>query len=167
VTSIKRPGDTVEHVERRELRRQPVRAVGRSDAITIEASTPIGAALERLREARVEGLLVCEGDRLVGLLTEREVLERVLGAAADLAAPVAGFMAPEPRSLPPDAPLTDALALFNGSGEALIPLVGADSRVEGVLRQTDVLAFVAEAFPQEILNLPPDPDQVPESREGG
>jgi len=36
----------------------------------------------------------------------------------------------------------------------------------GLLRQQDIVEYVAEAFPQEILNLPPRPHQVMEEQEG-
>jgi hypothetical protein len=52
-------------------------------------------------------------------------------------------------------------------GDRMIALVDGDGRLVGVVRQGDVLAFVAEAFPQEILNLPPRPGQVMDQPEGG
>ena len=47
-----------------------------------------------------------------------------------------------------------------------VPLVESDGTVVGLLRQQDLLEYVAEAFPQEILNLPPRPHQTMEEPEG-
>jgi hypothetical protein len=47
-----------------------------------------------------------------------------------------------------------------------VPLIEADGTLVGLLRQHDLLAYVAEAFPQEILNLPPRPHQKMEEPEG-
>jgi hypothetical protein len=37
----------------------------------------------------------------------------------------------------------------------------------GVVRQIDILKFLAESFPEELLNLPPRPHQQMERPEGG
>ena len=38
-----------------------------------------------------------------------------------------------------------------------VPVVDDDGRLVGVVRQVDILKFLAESFPEELLNLPPDP----------
>jgi hypothetical protein len=40
-------------------------------------------------------------------------------------------------------------------------------RVVGVLRLGDLLRDLAEAYPEDVLNLPPRPHQVMEQPEGG
>jgi CBS-domain-containing membrane protein len=47
-----------------------------------------------------------------------------------------------------------------------LPLVDDDGDLVGLLRQQDLLEYIAEAFPQEILNLPPRPHQTMEEPEG-
>ncbi len=49
---------------------------------------------------------------------------------------------------------------------AILPLVDGAGNLVALLRQQDVLEFVAEAFPEEILNLPPRPHQLMEEPEG-
>ena len=59
-----------------------------------------------------------------------------------------------------------------GSGEkavkavARVDLAVPKGTVVGLLRQQDLLEYIAEAFPQEILNLPPRPHQTMEEQEG-
>jgi CBS domain-containing protein len=120
-----------------------------------------------MRQHRGEALVVCRGERVAGVLTDADVLHRVLGRDADPAMPVEAFMTPDPGTLSPDATLVEALVLMDRQGDRAIPLVEPDGRLEGILHGSDVLAFVAEAFPQEILNLPPRPDQVADQPEGG
>jgi hypothetical protein len=38
--------------------------------------------------------------------------------------------------------------------------------VAGIVRQQDILRFLAESFPEELLNLPPRPHQAAEASEG-
>ena len=46
-------------------------------------------------------------------------------------------------------------------------LIDDDAVLVGVVRPVDVLKFMAEAFPEELLNLPPRPHQRMEQAEGG
>ena len=48
-----------------------------------------------------------------------------------------------------------------------VPLVDDEGRLVGVVRQVDILKFLAESFPEELLNLPPRPHQRMEQPEGG
>jgi hypothetical protein len=54
---------------------------------------------------------------------------------------------------------------MEAGGYRNLPLV-EDGQVVGLLRQHDLLDYIAEAFPQEILNLPPRPHQLMEEPEG-
>jgi CBS-domain-containing membrane protein len=47
-----------------------------------------------------------------------------------------------------------------------VPLLDDDGRAAGVVRQQDLLRYVAESFPEELLNLPPRPHQTLEETEG-
>jgi predicted transcriptional regulator len=47
-----------------------------------------------------------------------------------------------------------------------IPIVDAEGKATAVLRTLDVIHFLAEAFPEQVLNLPPRPDQILPKPEG-
>jgi CBS domain-containing protein len=118
---------------------------------------------------RAEGgdaLLITENGRLTGILTERDVLTRILGQDLDESRPVGDFMTREPHSLDAEATLLDAMTAMEGGHYRNLPLIDAAGQVVGMLRQSDLLEYVAEAFPQEILNLPPRPHQQMEAPEG-
>jgi CBS-domain-containing membrane protein len=48
-----------------------------------------------------------------------------------------------------------------------VPLLDEDDNLIGVVRPQDILKFLAEAFPEELLNLPPRPHQRMRKAEGG
>lgn len=91
----------------------------------------------------------------------------MLARGVDPDALVDGYMTRDPDTLTSDSTVVEALQLMERGGYRNIPLKDADGRIEGVLRQQDILEFVAEAFPQEILNLPPRPHQVMTEADGG
>jgi len=167
VSVTKNAEHTTEHLSRRELRSERLKALGRRAPSIVQAGATIGAAIGQMQANHGDCLLVCSDDRLVGILTERDILRKVLGRGIDLDSLVDGFMTPDPDTLTVEATLEDALKLMERGGYRNVPLVDGSGRLEGVLRQQDILEFVAEAFPQEILNLPPRPHQVMEQAEGG
>jgi CBS-domain-containing membrane protein len=48
-----------------------------------------------------------------------------------------------------------------------LPLLDDDDVLIGVVRPQDILKYLAESFPEELLNLPPRPHQTMEKPEGG
>jgi CBS domain-containing protein len=167
MTDQKRPSDTTEALTRRELRSEKLKAVGRREPAIVGPETSIGDAVERMQRNGGEALLICDGERLLGILTERDVMLKVLARGVDMDSSVDRFMTARPDTLTSDATIEDALRLMERGGYRTIPLAEPDGKVVGVLRQQDIVEFVAEAFPQEILNLPPRPHQVADQAEGG
>lgn len=167
MTITKRPDDTTEALSRRELRSEKLKALGHRDPVTVAPGTSIGAAVAVMQQNGGEAVLICEGGRLLGILTERDVLLKVLARGVDTDSEVDRFMTARPDTLTAESTVEDALTLMERGGFRTIPLLDPEGRPDGVLRQQDILAFVAEAFPQEILNLPPRPHQVMDQPEGG
>jgi CBS domain-containing protein len=150
----------------RDLRSERIRIVMRGKPLAVPAGTTLAAGIAALQGARSECLLVTEGEVLVGILTERDILLKVLGRDVDLASPIDAFMTAQPDTLTPDDTVGEALALMDRGGYRHLPLTDARGRPAGLLRQQDVLAYLAEAFPEEILNLPPRPHQRMEEPDG-
>jgi CBS domain-containing protein len=76
-------------------------------------------------------------------------------------------MTTEPRTLHLDQPVRDAIVLMQTGRYRNVPLVDDDGGLVGVVRPVDLLKYLAEAFPEELLNLPPRPHQLMEQAEGG
>ncbi len=136
------------------------------DPMTVGKGTSLGAAIARMQERGGECVLVSDDGRLAGILTERDVLMRVLGRDVDLERPVEDMMTPDPATLPAEATVREALEAMDRGGYRNLPLVDGAGKLVGLVRQQDVVEYVAEAFPQEILNLPPRPHQKMEEPEG-
>jgi len=114
-----------------------------------------------MRDCHGEPILVTSGGRLAGVLTERDVLMKVLGHELDPGTTkVDRVMTADPDALSLDSTVGEALEHMDRGGFRTVPLVDDAHAITGILRQEDIVAFVAEAFPQEILNLPPRPHQV-------
>jgi CBS domain-containing protein len=162
----KTAADTTAAIGTLELRTEKARTLARPDPATVTPTTSLRDALAQMREHGGDAILIKDGNRLAGILTERDVLMRVVGAQVDDSQPVSGLMTTEPHTLPADASLLDAMQAMESGHYRNVPLTEPDGTVVGLLRQQDLIEYIAEAFPQEILNLPPRPHQLMDQPEG-
>jgi predicted transcriptional regulator len=139
----------------------------RLDSCTqVQVDTPIREVLARLRSATCGVALVCEDQRLVGIFTNRDVLRKIVGRPETLDRPVREYMTASPRTVTRDATLSEALRVMTQGRFRDLPILNADGRLIGNLTHDAVVQFLADHFQAEVINLPPDPDQVMRSVEG-
>lgn len=165
--NVKSLHDTTERMSRHDFQREKLRALSVRDAVVVEAGTPVGEVVARMAGASGGAACVTRDGMLAGIVTERDVLMKVLDRHLDAGTPVDAIMTPDPQTLTVEAFLWEALAMMEQGHYRHIPLVDENGGVAGILGQQEVLEYVAEAFPQEILNLPPRPHQTMQKEEGG
>ena len=147
--------------------------VGRREPVTVGPGSTIAECLRSIqRTGTGDSVFVTGADgRLAGVLTERDIFGRLVGedvaAGVDLDAPVEDYMNTDPRTLRLDQTVRDAIELMQSGRFRNVPVIDDDHRLVGVVRQVDILKFLAESFPEELLNLPPRPHQRMEQAEGG
>jgi CBS domain-containing protein len=149
-----------------------LQVVGRNAPVTVPSGTSLRECLEAIRRTGTgDSVFVVDGaDRLLGVLTERDIFGRLVGGDVppiDLDQSVETLMTTEPRHLHLEDTVRDALELMQTGRFRNVPLLDADDSLQGVIRPLDVLKYVAEAFPEELLNLPPRPHQTMRRAEGG
>ncbi len=150
----------------RSLSSERVMLLARRDPLLVEAGTNVWSVIEHMRAARGEPALVVREGRLVGIFTERDVLLKVLGQEVPPDALVDAYMKAGPQTLTAEATLGEAALLMDRGQFRNLPIIDGEGRPLATLRQQDILAYIAEAFPAEILNLPPRPHQRLEEPEG-
>ena len=64
------------------------------------------------------------------------------------------------------ATVGDAVRVMNEKSYRNIPLV-KDGQLIGSISVFDVITYLAESYPKETMNLPPDPAQVMDTTDGG
>jgi CBS domain-containing protein len=119
-----------------------------------------------IRDRRDSCALVVEDGRLRGIVTERDVLCRFMEADADWEQRAGNAMTADPASLDIAAPIGAAVRLMNERDFRTVPICEGET-VRGLVKLGDLLRHLAELFPEEILNLPPRPDQAMPKQEGG
>ncbi|CAN5760814.1 hypothetical protein BH24CHL8_BH24CHL8_09290 [soil metagenome] len=163
---LKAPGATTERISRAQLRTERIKTLGHRDPVMVPSGTTVRAAITTMQANDGEPILITDGRQLLGVLTERDVLLKVLGREGVLDGPVDEVMTHDPQALTAASTVGEALELMEAGRYRTIPLLDETGAPTGLLRQQDIVEYVAEAFPQEILNLPPRPHQVMEEQEG-
>ena len=95
--------------------------------------------------------------RLTGIFTERDVLNKIIGQGRNPAqVRLKDVMIAEPEALPLKASVAWVLNKMSVGGFRHVPVVDDQGRIAFVVSVRDVVEFLVEAFPKEILNLPPE-----------
>ncbi len=147
---------------------EKLRVLARRDPVTVRPGTSLEACIKVIRETGTgDSVFVTdERGRLHGVLTERDIFARLVGREVDLDQPVETLMKAHPWTLHLDQPIRHAIDLMQTGRYRNVPLVDDDGVLVGVVRPVDILKYLAEAFPEELLNLPPRPHQVMPESEG-
>ena len=132
----------------------------------LDPRATVAEAADLMRREKVGCLLVCEGERLVGIFTERDLLTRVLGMGRPLTLPLAECMTPDPVTVHPKDPIRVAVKRMEAGSYRHLPVVDETNRPVGVLSVKRIVHYLVEHFPATVYNLPPNPDAVPHAREG-
>jgi CBS domain-containing protein len=147
---------------------QPLKVVGRRDPVAVRPGTSLADCLAAIRRGGTsDSVFVTDGaNRLVGVLAERDIFGRIVGTGVDLGGPVEPLLTTEPRTLDLEQPVRDAVELMQTGRYRNVPVVDGEGHLVGVIRPQDILAYLAESFPEELLNLPPISHQHLEEPEG-
>jgi CBS domain-containing protein len=109
--------------------------------LTIEPSQALQEAAHQMADRRVGAILVTEGDRLVGILTERDVLRAV--GKGTIEGSVADWMTRDPLTVGPDATNGEAAMLMIHGGFRHVPICDHDKLV-GIVSIRDLMTLPNE-----------------------
>lgn len=134
-----------------------VRLLAPSAPIRLTAEATVHEAVAEMVANRRGAVLIVDADgRLSGIFTERDVLTRVVGQGRDARRTVLDeVMTRDPEALTPNDRICYAVNRMNNAGYRTVPLVDADRRPIGIVTVNDVVRWLAEIFPEAVLNLRP------------
>jgi CBS domain-containing protein len=120
------------------------------DVLKIDADATVLETVRRMVEANVGSLLVTEGGRIAGIVTERDYLRRAaLADRADDETPVRDIMTSPLVVATPDTPVDECMALMTERRIRHVPVVdGGD--VVGLVSIGDLVKFKSERQSFEI-----------------
>lgn len=115
-----------------------VRDVMTSNVRAAASTESLADAAQMMKEEDVGSLPVVEDDRLIGILTDRDIIVRAVAERVDPQSISVGDVASrELVTVEPDQDLDEALSLMARHRVRRLPVV-ADGRLVGILAQADV-----------------------------
>lgn len=145
----------------------PISALGLAPPVSIGRDATVGEALDAVqRHGQGYVLIVDERGAPAGLMSEREVMMRIVARDVKYDENVSKYMSQTSDLLTQKDPIASAVKLMGDGNEHNIPIVDDAGRAIAVLRTFDIIHFLAEAFPTQLMNLPPRPHQAIPEPEG-
>ncbi|PWB79411.1 MAG: CBS domain-containing protein [Candidatus Methylomirabilota bacterium] len=145
---------------------QPIRSLEIREPVCASPETAVRGVAETMNNARVGCVLVMEGERLIGIFTERDILKKVVGQL-DLDSPIKTIMTPSPETVGIDDGIAYALNKMHIGGYRHIPVLDGQGRPVGVVSMRDIVKFIVSLFPAAVLNVPPEPGLTARGLHGG
>ena len=136
----------------------PLRHLMRS-CVTINITASTQDAIDLLIGHLIGAASVVEDGVLRGIFGERDVLRKVLNKqVGDLTQiPVTQFMKADPQTANPEDSLDTAVLYMARGGFRHLPIVDEQQHPIGMVSIRDVISYLVEYFPQEVLTLPSNP----------
>ena len=115
--------------------------------LSLTAQASVWEAACAMTRANFSSVLVMEPpDKMLGIVTERDLTTRVLARALDpKQTTLAQIMTPNPLCVSPQTKVSDAVLLMIERGFRHLPIIGADRKVMGVFSVRDALPREVDA----------------------
>jgi CBS domain-containing protein len=118
---------------------QNIRDVMTSNPCTIDAEEPVAYAAKMLRDEDVGLAPIVEGDKLIGMLTDRDIATRVVAEGRDPdQVKVRDVASKQLVTIDPHQDLDEALRMMAKHQVRRLPVVEEDGRLVGVVAQADI-----------------------------
>jgi CBS domain-containing protein len=122
-----------------------VRECLRAAPVTVPRGCTLEEAGHLLGSHRVGSLLVVDGDRLVGIVTDRDITVRGIGEGKPPSAPVESVMTADPLTIQGSADVFEAFGVFKTANARRLPVL-EDKELGGIVSVDDLLLSLVTEF---------------------
>ena len=128
-------------------------SIGRICVRQVDTTRPdelVAIAADRMHQRAVGALVVTnERDEIVGIVTDRDLVARVLAKGLSATeTPVCDVMTESPKTISECAQIESALAIMRRARFRRLPVVDHDSKLVGLITLDDILMLLAEEISQ-------------------
>jgi CBS domain-containing protein len=138
--SVRVPATSVEE----DLLRDRIEKLWPKTPSTVQKDAPVAEVLKKMVAEKIGCVMVVDGDRLVGIFSERDALMKINVDAARLAGrPISQFMTASPVTLETSDKIAFALHKMNVGGYRHLPIL-FQGKLAGVISIRDILRYLTE-----------------------
>jgi CBS domain-containing protein len=123
--------------------------------------------IEKMVSEKHNCAFITKDNRLFGIFTDRDVLRRVVDNPEIWDHPIDEVMTHNPKSIRSNQPAGDALKIMNELHFRNTPVLNEEKKIIGNMTHFAIIRYLADNFPAEVYNLPPNPGNYGENRHGG
>ncbi len=114
--------------------------------VTVKPDTKVTNATKIMKDKGSSCIIVSDGDNPIGIVTENDLVIRVLSSERDpQITPVKEIMSTPLIHIDPGASILDAIALMHEKDFSQLPVI-EESRLIGLIRLTDLMQHLAGFF---------------------
>ena len=124
-----------------------LRKIAMCPPLMCKPADTVAHAVDMMLNRRIGAALVVDGERIVGILTERDVLSRVVGPRLNAEQlTVAQTMTKEVQTFPVDGDFEDAMRLMMRHHFRHLPLVDQNGQPAGMLSIRRILGYHVDSL---------------------
>ena len=115
--------------------------------VSVSSTTSVREAVDEMVSRKLGCVLVVDNEELVGIFTERDLLNKVSADLNELDRLVADFMTPSPETITKQDSIAYALHAMDLGGYRHLPIVDSESKLPiGIISIRDILRFLCVRF---------------------
>jgi CBS domain-containing protein len=120
------------------ISRMRCREIMTRDLRTAPRDTTLQQAAAMMRDGDMGAVPVVENDRLIGIVTDRDIVVRCIAEGKDAFTPIGEAMTTEIFSVRPDDFVFEAVRLMGDKQVRRIPVISDDGKLAGIISMADV-----------------------------
>lgn len=149
-----------------ELHEEPISQLDLSHYCTVSGQSSVKETVEKMQETKTHCAFVIEDDKLIGIFTDRDVLQKVVNKPEALEKSIQEVMTPNPRLAHSDYSIVTALKMMDEHHVRNLPVVSSSGEIIGNFTHHAFINFLADNFPADIYNRPPTSSPIARHRHG-
>jgi predicted transcriptional regulator len=130
------------------ISRHTIRVLAPKPAISVPSSCTVRDAIRTMAEKNIGCILIRDQEKLVGVFTERDVLNRISADLSALDKPVSNYMTRSPATIRRNDSIAYALQAMDIGGYRHMAVVDSGGAPTGILSVRDILRFLCVRFAQ-------------------
>ena len=120
------------------------REIMTTNVTSVTTTAPIREAAAMMRDGDIGSLPVVEDGRLVGIVTDRDIVVRAIAEGADASTSISAAMTADVFSVRPDDFVFEAIRLMADKKVRRIPVVSDDGKLAGIIAMADIALEVED-----------------------
>jgi len=120
------------------------REIMTTNVTSVTTTAPIREAAAMMRDGDIGSLPVVENGRLVGIVTDRDIVVRAIAEGADASTSISAAMTADVFSVRPDDFVFEAIRLMGDKKVRRIPVVSDDGKLAGIIAMADIALEVED-----------------------